>query len=346
MSSFSVEAVGARRALAALLGVWFKGADRCMMLLHNYAKLIAAWVLVVAFAAAATGQSGRRAAATVDDEDVVRVRTEEVLLPISVLDEAGRPVVGLEEEDFLVYDNGVRQQITSFNRRRVPANIVLLLDASGSVFSQMRFIRAAARRFVQGLSIEDRVAVVQFADRVEVIQEWTQDRAAVEQAIAWRYRPGERTTLYDGLRRVALDLLPRVEGRRVVILLTDGIDTVSGTRADEALAALRQVEAVVYVISLTERLRREYRLAPGAERVVSGAEAFLERVAMETGGRTIYPLGDDDLEQAYGAIAEELRTQYILTYKPQPRARGWHEVRVLVVPGGYRVLTRRGYEGR
>lgn len=317
-------------------------------MLHNYAKLFGCWALVAMLAAAVAGQSGRRAGTAVEggDDEVVRVRTEEVLLPISVLDEAGRPVAGLEADAFFIYDNGVRQQITSFNRRRAPANVVLLLDASGSVFSQMRFIRAAARRFVQGLSDEDRVAVVQFADRVEVLQDWTQDRAAVEQAIAWRYRPGERTTLYEGLQRVAADLLPRVEGRRVVILLTDGIDTGGTTRADEALAAIRRAEATVYVVSLTERLRREFRLAPEAERVVSGAEAFLELVATESGGRVISPLRDEDLERAYGAIAEELRTQYIVTYRPQPRAGGWHEVRVLVAPGGYRVLTRRGYEGR
>src|SRR5687767_2397540 len=84
-----------------------------------------------------------------DQDDILRITTEELLLPVSVRDESGSPVGGLGKDKFLVFDNGVRQEITSFNRRRVPANIVLLLDASSSVFSQMRFIREAAKRFIQ-----------------------------------------------------------------------------------------------------------------------------------------------------------------------------------------------------
>jgi Ca-activated chloride channel family protein len=312
-------------------------------------RFLCLWAAVMLLLGLCVGQSGRRPTSG-DEEEVIRVRTEEVLLPVSVLDEAGRPVGGLEADNFFIYDNGVRQQITSFNRRRVPANIVLLLDASGSVFSQMRFIRAAARRFVQGLQPEDRVAVMQFADRVEVLQDWTSDREAVERAIAWRYRPGERTTFYDGLYRAAVDVLPRVEGRRIVILLTDGIDTAEERRAgpEEALTALRRAEATVYVVSLTERLRREYRLTGAGEQVVGRAEAFLEQLATETGGRVIYPVRDEDLEPAYEAIAEELRTQYIITYRPHPAARAgeWRQVKVLVAPGGYRVLTRNGYEAK
>src|SRR5947209_18575619 len=124
------------------------------------------------------GQSGRQTdtsqtvpAQSVDD--ILRVKTEEVLLPVSVRDEMGAPVNGLEKERFMVFDNGVRQEIASFNRRRVPANIVLLLDASSSVFSEMRFIRDAAKRFLEGLLDEDKVSVMQFSDRVELLQDWT-----------------------------------------------------------------------------------------------------------------------------------------------------------------------------
>lgn len=329
------------------------------------------------------GQSGRRtetgAAGKQDGaaqsteaagvEDVLRVRTEEVMVPVSVRSVDGKPVGGLSAERFLVYDNGVRQEITSFNRQRVPANIVLLLDASGSVFHQMRFIREAARQFVEGLLKEDRVCVMQFADRVELLQDWTsaEDPAELAKAIEWRYRPGQSTAFYDGLYLAAEEQLKKTEGRRIIILLTDGIDTAEKRRASQtdALNAVRRAEASVYVVSLTASLREavEKRAGGTLKRLLRGydprevkrvlalideAETGLEKLAAQTGGRMFLPRKDEELLPAYKAIAEELRTQYIITYRPKPKVESgeWRRVRVLVLPGGYEVAAREGYRGR
>lgn len=337
-------------------------------------------VLILQWGTCIYGQSGRKAGAesqpstnttAQDGGEIVRVRTDEVVLPVSVRDWTGAPVGGLGEERFLVYDNGVRQEIKSFNRRRVPANIVLLLDASGSVFRQMRFIREAAKGFVQGLLKEDKVCVVQFADRVELLQDWTPatEVEKLEKALDWRYHPGERTTFYDGLYLAAQEQLNRVEGRRIVILLTDGIDTAESRQASfaDALNALRRAEASVYVVSLTANLRALLekrgvggwwgRLLAGANgqhnvarhlSTIDAAEKQLTGLASQTGGRIFLPLAEEDLRPAYEAIAEELRTQYIITYKPTPRAASgeWRRIHVLVTPGGYEVATREGYTGR
>jgi Ca-activated chloride channel family protein len=320
---------------------------------------------VIAVQPQQTADSGDQA------EDVVRVRTEEVLLPVSVRDWKGAPVGGLGQESFLVYDNGVRQEISSFNRQRVPANIVLLLDASGSVFSQMRLIREAAKGFLQGLLKEDKVCVMQFADKVELLQDWTPatNLAELAKALDWRYHAGENTSFYDGLYLAAQEQLRRVEGRRIVILLTDGIDTAQQKRASfaDALNAVRMAEASVYVVSLTGSLRALLEKRAGGRsfwRILAGgydprvvareiglineSEGMLTRLATQTGGRIFLPIEKEDLSPAYGAIAEELRTQYIITYKPKPRAvRGeWRRIRVLVAPGGYEVAAREGYRGR
>lgn len=329
------------------------------------------------------GQSGRKVTPSTstqsskgvepweETDDVLRVRSEEILLPVSVRDWTGAPVGGLGEEHFLVYDNGVRQEIRSFNRYRVPANIVLLLDASGSVFSQMRLIREAAKGFVHGLLKEDRVCVMQFADRVELLQDWTgaTETARLEKALDWRYHPGQSTTFYDGLYLAAQEQLSRVEGRRIIILLTDGIDTAERRHASftEALNAVRRAEASVYVVSLTASLRAlierktgggwlsrllaggyDPRLVARYKALINGAEKLLTEVATQTGGRIFLPVEKEDLSPAYRAIAEELRTQYIITYKPSPRAAvgEWRRIRVLVTPGGYDVATREGYLGR
>jgi Ca-activated chloride channel family protein len=334
----------------------------------------------VQWGAVVCGQSGRKASEEPpqpsqsvgqDEDDVLRVRSEEVLLPVSVRDSAGEPVGGLGQERFLVYDNGVRQEIKSFNRYRVPANIVLLLDASSSVFSQMRFIREAAKGFVHGLLKEDRVCVMQFADRVELLQDWTlaTEAGRLEKALDWRYHPGESTTFYDGLYLAAQEQLSRVEGRRIIILLTDGIDTAERRHASfkEALNAVRRAEASVYVLSLTASLRALIerktgggwlgRLLSGGYdpslvrrymALINGAEKMLTEIATQTGGRIFLPVETDDLAPAYRAIAEELRTQYIITYQPRPRAvvGEWRRIHVLVTPGGYEVATREGYTGR
>lgn len=325
------------------------------------------------------GQSGRK---TIDpsssvatdktgqDEDVLRIKTEEVLLPVSVRDLAGAPVGGLDQEKFLVFDNGVRQQILSFNRRRVQANIVLLLDASSSVFSQMRLIRKAAKRFIEGLLKEDKVCVVQFSDQVELLQDWTPatELPQLEKSLDWRYHPGLRTTFYDGLYLAAQEQLSKVEGRRIIILLTDGLDTAERQKASytDALSAVRRADASVYVVSLTGYLRAQLEGKVGkskTSRMFSGydprevayylglidrSEKQLEGLALQTGGRIFLPLKDEELLPSYNAIAEELRTQYIITYQPKPRAAAgeYRRVRVLVIPGDYEVGAREGYTGR
>lgn len=327
------------------------------------------------------GQSGQRSSTagtgTVvsreednNDEAVIRVQTQEVVLPVSVRNAAGQPIFGLGAENFLIYDNGTRQEVISFNRRRVPANIVLLLDASGSVFSHMRFIRDAAKNFVSSLSTEDRVCVMQFADHVNLLQDWVgaSEVTSLSRTLDWNYHPGTKTALYDGLYLAAEEQLRKVEGRRIIILLTDGIDTAERRRASSvnALEAVRRVEASVYVVSLTASLRAVLEaqtggrltrlLAGGYNRrlvaqylsTINDAEKQMKQIVEMTGGRMFLPLDKEDLLPAYTSIAEELRTQYIITFKPKVRALAgeWRTLRVLVTPGGYDVATRTGYTGQ
>jgi Ca-activated chloride channel family protein len=326
----------------------------------------------------AQAQSGRRLepaaesegqnTGAAEDEEVLRIRTEEVLLPVSVRDGVGAPVSGLGPDSFFVYDNGVRQEINSFNRERIPANIVLLLDASGSVFSKMRLIREAAKRFIQGLQAEDKVCVMQFADKVELLQDWTGagEQKPLLKSLDWRYHAGLSTAFYDGLYLAAQEQLSKVEGRRLIILLTDGIDTTERQRASyaDALGAVRRQGVSVYVVSLTASLRAlleeqtcggkwarilacgyDQREVSRSLNIIEGAEKLLTGLALQTGGRIFLPIKEDELGPAYSAIAEELRTQYIITYRPHPRsgAGTWRRVRVLVSPGGYEVASREGY---
>ena len=317
-------------------------------------------------------QSGRPASPPQDDEsnsELIHVRTDEVLVPVSIRDPSGALVSGLTPDRFIIFDNGVRQDITSFNRQRVPAIIVLLLDASGSVFSRMRFIRDAAKRFLQSLLPEDKVCVMQFADQVELLQDWTpgNDMKSLIKALEWRYHPGQSTVFYDGLYLAAQNQLSHMEGRRIVILLTDGIDTAERKRASfsDAVSAIRRAEATVYVVSLTESLRADLaknehgwlgrvfggydpRQLARVKTLINEAENRLTTVATESGGRIFLPVKEEDLIPAYEAIAEELRLQYVITFTPKKRAAAgeYRRLKVLVIPGGFEVAAREGYVGR
>jgi Ca-activated chloride channel family protein len=231
------------------------------------------------------------------------------------------------------------------------------------------FIREAAKRFLRSLLPEDKVCVMQFADHAELLQDWTagSNSKPLLKALEWRYHPGQSTVFYDGLYLAAQEQLSHVEGRRIVILLTDGIDSAERKRASfsDALHAIRRSEASVYVISLTESLRADIsrsdrgwvgrvfggsdpRAVARANTILDEAGNLLTTIATESGGRIFFPVKEEDLVPAYQAIADELRSQYIITFKPKKRAAAgeYRRIKVLVTPGGYEVAARDGYVGR
>lgn len=312
---------------------------------------------------AAYGQSGRRVdfeAAGEEDTTVVKVKTSEVLLGVTVKNQYGRPATGLSQQDFIVIEDGQRQQITSFNVREVPINVVLLLDASSSMFGKMRQVRMAAIKFIEQMRAQDKVAIVQFAEKVELIQDWTSNRADLRHAVNWRYRPGETTNLWDALYLASEELLSNVEGRKAIVVLTDCLDTTSKVTQQQAYWAAIRAGASIYVISeasaLASDVRRNYGGTAGtlagtrmsAEAIAAqllAAERSLEEMANRTGGGLFAPVDPTQLEQAYLQIAEELKTQYLITYIPSSdRIDGkFRTIKVLLTRPGLTAIHKEGY---
>jgi Ca-activated chloride channel family protein len=329
------------------------------------ARLATALALALALSAAATAQSGRRPppkplpGEPASDGSDVRLATQEVLLAVTVRDVDGRPVTGLGLKDFIIAEDRVRQELTSCGVAEVPVNVVLVLDASGSVFSELGAIRAAAQRFVDALGPEDRVSVVQFGDKVELLQDWTTDREALRHAVGWRYRSSNSTAFWDAVYLAADEQLPKVDGRRAIIVLTDGVDTTSKVAPEHARAALDRAGASVYVVSqaraLIERakpftgfsgtLRGTARRAREAIVRLTEAEDTLRQLADRHGGRMFSPLDKRDLDAAYAEVATELKQQYVLTYVSQNEARDgrWRAIEIFLSRPGLSVRTRKGY---
>lgn len=320
-------------------------------------------------AAAAYPQSGRKTTSSkqAGQDEPLRLRAEEVLLNVTVADPYGHQATDLVKDEFIIAEDGQRQDIASFVLSSVPVNVVLLLDASGSIVTEINSLRDAAMHFVNQLGSEDKTSVIEFHTDLELIQDWTAKAEDVRHALSWRFKPGKvqtksggftygSTALYDALFSTADEQLAKVEGRKAIILLTDGDDTSSKLTYEQAVASIVKSGAIVYVISKARAFINELERYRGkASRVFGGgtaqqadiftarferAEKLMTGLAKRTGGRIYSPLVDDEMKSVYAQVARELKNQYIVTYVPKNLEHDGRLRRVNVY------LTRSGYSAR
>ena len=321
---------------------------------------------------AAYPQSGRKVLPKQPGQDeAIRLRAEEVLLNVTVTDSYGHQATELVKDEFIVAEDGQRQDIASFVISSVPVNVVLMLDASGSVVSQINSLRDAAMHFVNQLAPEDKISVIEFHTHVELIQDWTSKAEDVRHALSWRFKPGMvqtkqgsfdygSTALFDALYSAADEQLAKVEGRKAIILLTDGDDTSSKITFEQALTSMVKASAVVYVISKARQFINELaKYRGGTSRVFGGngrmadmmvarferAEELMNRLSTLTGGRVFSPLEDKEMKDVYAQVAHELKNQYIITYVPKNLEHDGRlrHVKVFLARPGYSARTRDAY---
>jgi Ca-activated chloride channel family protein len=328
----------------------------------------------VVLAGVGNSQSGRKPVSSAQQgkDDAIKLRAEEVLLNVTVTDPYGHQATELTKDEFIVAEDGQRQDIASFVVSSVPVNVVLMLDASGSVISEINSLRDAAAHFVTQLGPEDKTSVIEFHTNVELIQDWTSNIDDVKHALSWRFKPGMvqtkqggftygSTALYDALFSAADEQLKKVEGRRAIILLTDGDDTSSKVTYEQAMASMIRSGSVVYVISKARAFINELDKYRGrANRVFGGgtaqqadmlvgrleqAERLMTDLATRTGGRLFSPLEDKQMKDVYGQVARELKNQYIITYVPRNLDHDGRlrQVKVFLARPGYAARTRDSY---
>ena len=301
--------------------------------------------------------------------DVISVNTSEVMLPVTVRDSNGRLIKDLTRRDFHVFEDGREQPLSDLALRQVPVDIVLMVDASSSVTSNLDDFRRAVEGFAGRLNPEDRISLIKFDDRVELLQDWTQSKFQLHRALN-RIQAGMFTRFNDALLLAAREQFVSTKSRRAVIVLTDGIDSGRGSAFEVALQGLLQAQVTVYVVSNTEMERAAKKaeldsMAQGTEselrfnqikmddlreglRVIDLSEERLEQLTMATGGRLYKPKSFDALDATYAEVADELRHQYSLYYTPLNRERDGSFRRVLVETDikTYHATTRIGYFSR
>src|SRR5688572_25426722 len=197
-----------------------------------------------------------------DPGDVISVNTTEVLLPVTVRDNTGQLVPGLTRESFRVFEDGNQQPLSDLALRQVPVDVVLLVDASSSVSENLDDFRRAAEGFATHLASDDRISLIQFDDRVLLLQDWTKSLVQLRRALR-RVSPGMFTRFNDALLLAARDQTPRGNARHAIIVLTDGIDSGRGSTFETALRAALQSQTTIYIVSNSEieRVKKQAELS-------------------------------------------------------------------------------------
>ena len=278
---------------------------------------------------------------------VFRSGASMVALNVTVLD-GKKPVAGLGQQDFEVFEDGVQQNVRFFESKAVPLDVILLLDSSSSMNDKMDVVHNAARGFMKMLREGDRGAVVSFADSVAVLQALTSDPQAIETAINSTQARGS-TSLYNAIY-VALKQFGRSASdagevrRQAIAVLSDGEDTASVVAFEDVMALARKTGVGIYTIALQSQFA--VLRSGGAKKQFSDAEYAMKSLAQETGAQSFFPGSVHELKGVYDIITNELAAQYSLGYSPSNgRSDGRYRrivVRVATNPN-YRPRTRTGY---
>ncbi|HEY6251520.1 MAG TPA: VWA domain-containing protein [Candidatus Angelobacter sp.] len=272
-------------------------------------------VLALAAAVVARGQapassaSSRQPAST--DDSTIRVNVRLVNVFTTVTDAHGAPISDLNKEDFKVLEDGVPQTISVFDREsELPLSIVLEVDTSESTRRDLKLEIASAKKFVHSiLRPQDRLSLFQISEDVLQLTRYTADMKSIEGAID-DLQKGAGTSLYDGIYLGAETLLNR-QGRKVMVLITDGGDTTSNASYSSAVRRAQEAEAIVYSIIIVP-------VAADAGRNTGGEHALIQ-ISKDTGGKYYYAESIEQLDTAFRQVSQELRTQYLIAYYPNRR---------------------------
>lgn len=242
------------------------------------------------------------------DEPTFRVTVRLVNVFTTVTDSHGAPIANLGKDDFRVFEDGIPQTISVFDREsELPLSIVLEVDTSPSTERDFKLEVASAKKFARSIVRPvDRLAVFQVTEYVDQKTGFTSDIKSIDRGIE-NLRVGPGTSIYDAIFLGSEALLDR-QGRKVLVLITDGGDTTSKANYQAALRRAQQAEAIVYSIIVVP-------VEADAGRNLGGEHALIQ-ISHDTGGKYYYAKDIGELDQAFRQISEELRTQYLIAYYP------------------------------
>ena len=267
-------------------------------------------------------------------EPTFRASTSIVPVLATVLDDRGRLVPNLVQEDFTILDNGAPQTIVFFQNDVQPFSVVVMMDFSFSMNENLKLLKAAAEQFILRMLPDDKAQVGAFSDKIMFSGTFTSDRDDLIAALA-DLQYGNPTRLYDAVD-ASIDILDETEGRKVVLVFTDGDDTASRADLGDVLDKARLKEVMVYAIGL------ESEFFNGARMQRTRPDRGLRRLADETGGGYFELKKTDELAPTFTRVAQELHALYALGFTPATLDGREHRLDVRAKPG-MSVRARRSY---
>ena len=301
-------------------------------------RVFVALVVIAAWSAYTAAQAQDKPA----QSPSFRASVDIVSLNITVTDSASRFITDLDEPDFQIFEDGVKQDVSFFNKKQTPIALSLLLDSSASMEAKLPTLQTAAGNFVKRLNSNDIAQIIDFDSSVQMRQGFTSNQSELLTAID-RTAAGGSTSLHNAIY-VALKELKKVRAvteedirRQALVVFSDGEDTSSLVSFDEVLDLAKRSETSIYAIALR-----------GSDVQAKGfreAEFVMKTLAQETGGRSFFPAKIEDLTGVYSQISDELASQYTIGYTSKnPRRDGaWRRIDVRVSRPSVTARAKRGY---
>jgi len=289
-----------------------------------------------AAAAALAAIASFAAAAQAPQPPTFKTGTQLVSLFVTVADAQKRLVPDLKQEEFEVFDNDKPQAITYFDNSVHPINVVMMLDTSGSMTLTIDLLKQAAEQFLIRLLPDDKAKVGAFNDKIQLSARFTNNRDELISA-ARDVDFGNGTRLWDAVG-ASLDELKEVEGRRVILVFTDGDDTASKMSLGTVIDRARADEVMIYAIGLESKY-----MGPNGRMIRTRPDRGLRRIADETGGGYFELERSADLAPTFTRVAQELHSQYVIGFPPQQLDGRVHKLAVKLKQAGLTARARRSY---
>ena len=284
-----------------------------------------------------------------DKDGKIVVDTDLVLLDVKVVDQENNPIMNLKKEDFIVYEDKIKQTVDNVSREEVPVSFGLVIDTSGSMKSKLQTVSDASVSLIKQMRVDDEAFVASFKAEPELVQDFTSDRRELEDAISELYTSGG-TALLDAIIATADYAQEKGKQRRkALVVISDGLEKNSSVKEKEVMEAIKEDEVQVYLVGFIDEEMEEKSLF--GKSPAKKAKDLLSRIADDSGGHAYFPKDVSEIPAIAAQIAKDLRTQYVVSYYPSNEKRDgtFRNVQVSVNSQGSRKLiarTRRGYYAR
>lgn len=279
----------------------------------------------------------------------IRVEVGLVTLTATVGDRSGRPIPTLEKDDFVIYEDGVRQDMAFFRKEDDPVSVGILFDTSGSMVDKIDEVKDAVIHFIETINSQDDIFLMQFSTEAFVVQDFTDDRQRLLRAIG-RLRGRGSTSLYEAIVRGLAYVQGGRHKKKALLVITDGNDTSSEIGLEQAIALAQRAEVLIYCLGIGHGERGSFGHREGVFRDTVDVDALLAFTDV-TGGKAFllqgahFKQGVDQIDQACQQVAAELRQQYTLGYYPNNKKRDgtYRRIQVEVKNRDFTVRSREGY---